>query len=249
MGIFSLFKARPQRAGMGVVRHQHSGGSLNMRSASLLGAVILASNLITLAVARPGSLPWKSSSASSYEVEVQKKEDLYLIDKASQFIPDTRSFAEKVKKVAVSLDVPAEWLMAVMYTESRFNPRAKNLKGSGAVGLIQWMPSTARDLGTSTEELLSLTAEGQLEYLYAYVSRVRNKYGDFNSLTELYLAILYPKAISQDYCYTLFSKPARAYRQNSGLDENKDGRVTVSDIDRRMQRIFPTAYLAAMADD
>ena len=29
---------------------------------------------------------------------------------------------------------------------------------------------------------------------------------------------------------------------NSGLDENKDGRVTVSDIDHRMARLYPDAF-------
>ncbi|MEO1448552.1 MAG: hypothetical protein AAFV07_03440, partial [Bacteroidota bacterium] len=52
------------------------------------------------------------------------------------------------------------------------------------------------------------------------------------------------KALNQDYCYTLYASPAQAYKQNSGLDENKDGRVTVSDIDRRMQRLYAPAYMA-----
>lgn len=244
MGIFSLFRRRPHSAGSKVVRHQGAARSWNAKSASMLGVVILASNLFTLAVSRPDRMPWSSESAN-YVAELPAEQELYLMDKAALFIPDTWSFGEKVQKIATSLEVPAEWLMAVMYTESRFNPRAKNLKGSGAVGLIQWMPATARDLGTSTEELLAMTADGQLEYMYAYLNRVKTKYGNFSSLTEFYLAILYPKAISQDYCYTLFSKPGRAYKQNAGLDENRDGRITVSDIDKRMQRIFPTAYLAA----
>ena len=248
MGLFSIFQNRQQTAGNKVVSYQRPVRSWSVKSIGWLGVVIFASNFFTLAIARPESLPWAKGSIAE-TVTLPEKQNLYLMDKAAMFIPDTWSFGEKVQKIATSLDVPAEWLMAVMYTESRFNPRAKNLKGSGAVGLIQWMPATARDLGTSSEELLSLTAEGQLEYTYAYLNRVRQKYGDFNSLTEFYLAILYPKAISQDYCYTLFSKPARAYKQNAGLDENRDGRVTVSDIDKRMQRIFPTAYLAALQED
>jgi hypothetical protein len=211
----------------------------------MLGLVIILSNLFTLAVSSPEKLPWNTRGTTE-AVALPEEENLYLIDKAAMFIPDTWAFAQKVKEIAHSLDVPAEWLMAVMYTESRFNPRAKNLKGSGAVGLIQWMPATAKDFGTTSEELLAMPAETQLEYMFAYLQRVKQKYGDFDSLTDFYLAILYPKAISQDYCYSLFSKPARAYKQNAGLDENKDGRVTVSDIDKRMRRIFPTAYLASL---
>ena len=33
---------------------------------------------------------------------------------------------------------------------------------------------------------------------------------------------------------------------NSGLDEDKDGRVTVQDIDKFVKRIYPTAYMASI---
>lgn len=241
----SFLRRRRQAAGSKVVPHQGGVKSWNTKSVSMLGLVIIASNLFTLAVSSPEKMPWNGKKAIQ-EVALPEEENLYLLDKAAMYIPDTWNFSQKVKEIARSLDVPAEWLMAVMYTESRFNPRAKNLKGSGAVGLIQWMPSTAKDLGTSSEELLTMPAETQLEYMFAYLQRVKKKYGEFDSLTDFYLAVLYPKAISQDYCYSLFSKPARAYKQNAGLDENRDGRITVSDIDKRMRRIFPTAYLAAI---
>jgi hypothetical protein len=74
---------------------------------------------------------------------------------------------------------------------------------------------------------------------------VRERYGEFENLTDLYLAILFPKAIeAEESCYALYAKPEKAYMQNAGLDENKDGRVTINDIDRRMKRMFPTAYIA-----
>ena len=241
----SFLKRRPRVAGSKVVPHHGGPKTWNARSISILIVVIIASNFFTLAVSNPEKLPWTEKKAKA-EVFLPEEETLYLLDKAAVYIPDTWAFATKVKAIARSLDVPAEWLMAVMYTESRFNPRAKNLKGSGAVGLIQWMPETAKDFGIGSEEILAMPAETQLEYMFAYLQRVKKKYGEFDSLTDFYLAVLYPKAISQDYCYSLFSKPARAYKQNAGLDENRDGRITVSDIDKRMRRIFPTAYLASI---
>ena len=56
--------------------------------------------------------------------------------------------------------------------------------------------------------------------------------------------LVHPKARKQDYCYTLYARPSQAYRQNAGLDENRDGKVTVSDVHRRMLRLFPEAYVA-----
>ena len=57
--------------------------------------------------------------------------------------------------LADGLDVQPDNLMACMAWESAetFSPKVKNAAGSGAVGLIQFMPATARALGTTAEEL------------------------------------------------------------------------------------------------
>lgn len=43
-----------------------------------------------------------------------------------------------------------------------------NAPGSGAIGLIQFMPSTAKGLGTSTSALKQMTAVDQLAYVEKY---------------------------------------------------------------------------------
>ena len=186
--------------------------------------------------------PKEISASFTYAKAASAGSSLYLLDKAAQFIPDTNQFRSKVMHVSGQLGIAPEWLMAVMYQESKFDPKVLNYKGSGAVGLIQFMPNTAKDLNSSTWELMRMSPERQLDFVNEYLQRVKNKYGPYESLTDLYLGILYPRAMGQDYCYTLFAKPTKAYRRNSGLDENKDGRITVSDIDHRMRRMFPTAY-------
>lgn len=169
--------------------------------------------------------------------------NLYLADKASMYISDTQAFTQKVKEISGMLDIPAEWLMTVMYAESKFDSGVANFKGSGAVGLIQFMPTTALDMNVSVERLQRMTPVQQLEYVFIYLQRARERYGEYDSLTDLYLAILYPKARKQDYCYTLYAKPTRAYTQNSGLDVDKDGRVNISDVDRHLKKLHPTAYM------
>lgn len=182
-----------------------------------------------------------SSSLSREQAMLSSR--LYLLGQASVFVEDVSSFEYKVREVSDRLNIPPEWLMSVMYSESKFDAGVANYKGSGATGLIQWMPNTAKDFGITTAELKTMTHVEQLEYVYKYLDRMRRSYGEYNSLTELYLAILYPVAIKQDYCYALYEHPSRAYKQNSGLDENKDKQVTKSDIDKRMKRVFPTAYI------
>lgn len=206
---------------------------IKLKAASIVLGLIVASNVLTHSFFGK----WGTQAP-------QGKEPLYLIEKANVYVTDTRAFETKVREVAQRLNVEPEWLMAVMFSESRFDAAAVNHKGSGAVGLIQFMPTTAVDMNVSLSKISNMTHVEQLEYVYRYLEGVRGKYGDFKSLTQLYLAILYPKALTGDYCYTLYAKPSQAYKQNAGLDEDKDGRVTVSDVDRRMQRVFPSAYIA-----
>ncbi len=46
------------------------------------------------------------------------------------------------------------------------------------------------------------------------------------SLEDLYMAILWPRAVGKPLDYVLFSHPSLAYQQNNGLDANKDGNIT-----------------------
>lgn len=211
----------------------------NFKSMAFVGGLILISNLFTLGLSK---VSFGSSSPAG--IPASPVESLYLMDKARIHVQDEDNFERKVREIASMLEVAPEWLMSVMYSESKFDASVKNYKGSGATGLIQFMPAAASDMGISLARLARMDHLQQLEYVYLYLQTVRDRYGEFNSLADLYLAILYPKALNQDYCYTLYASPSQSYKQNSGLDENKDGRVTVSDVDRRMQRLYPTAYVA-----
>ncbi|WNJ17514.1 transglycosylase SLT domain-containing protein [Pontibacter sp. G13] len=210
--------------------------------------LIGATNLLTHGTFNPSLWDHASADIRGVGREFSAPEGpLYLLDEASVFVHDAQSFESKVREIASMLNVPPEWLMAVMYSESKFDASVKNHKGSGATGLIQFMPATAGEMNVSMARLQRMDHLQQMEYVYLYLQRVRERYGDFLTLTDCYLAILYPKAVGQDPCYTLYAKPSKKYTQNSGLDENGDGRVSVSDIDRRMKRIFPTAYDAKPA--
>lgn len=167
---------------------------------------------------------------------------LYLIEKASPHIKDIIGFERRVKDVAAELAIHPDWLMAVMYSESQFNADVENHKGSGAVGLIQFMPKTLAYLGYTSTQVKRMSAVQQLSIVREYLKAVKAKYGNFNSLTDLYLAVLYPKAIAGDYCYSLYGSPSKAYKQNRGLDENNDGFVCKKDIEDRMKRLYPSAF-------
>ena len=67
----------------------------------------------------------------------------------------SQTFKQKLVQIAADLGTNPNFLMAVMSFESgeTFSPSIKNAAGSGAVGLIQFMPATAKQLGTSTQAL------------------------------------------------------------------------------------------------
>ncbi len=126
----------------------------------------------------------------------------------------------------------ANWLMACMAFESAetFSSSVKNGAGSGAVGLIQFMPNTAKSLGTNSQALGAMTPEQQLVFVFRYFEPYKKK---IKSLSDMYMAILSPVYISSPDSTPLFSGGI-AYRQNAGLDANRDGKVTKAEASAKV---------------
>jgi hypothetical protein len=107
-------------------------------------------------------------------------------------------------------------------TAETFSPSVEN-KYSGATGLIQFMPETAQQLGTSTAELAQMTPETQLSYVAAYFAPFR---GRLASVEDVYMAILWPRAVGKPADEPLFVEGGPQYAQNFYLDLDGDGTVT-----------------------
>jgi len=215
--------------------------TLDYRVLAIIIALIIASNVFTYYLIHNKTF---SSNALTTKAKAPPSQ-LYLMDKASAYVYDVPSFEKKVNKVSRKLSIPPEWLMAVMHSESKFDASFTNPKGSGATGLIQWMPKTAKDFNVTVTKIRNMSHIEQMDFVYKYLDQQRKNHDvEFQSLTDVYLAILYPKALSEDYCYTLYAQPSTAYRMNIGLDQDKDGRVTVQDIDKYLKRKYATAYMS-----
>ena len=157
-------------------------------------------------------------------------------------IPNNKpAFIVKVKQVSNDLDIDPNWLMAVMYIESRLNPSAFNVS-SKAAGLIQWLPSTLIDYGITTSTILSMGNLQQLDYVYRYLLPYRNR---MTSYIDVYLAVFYPAAIGKDDDYTL---PQSTYYGNQHVDMDEDGRITVSDIKKWVMREIPASWEKAFEE-
>jgi len=181
------------------------------------------------------------ATLTTTEVEnpTQNLADLYLIEKADLYTDAPGEFERKVRIMARSLNVPPEWVMAVIHSESRFNPKIKNRKGSGARGLIQWMPHVYRNMGVKR---LPSSSVAQLDLVEQYLCERQSQVGNYRNLTDLRLAVLYPVAVGKSKNYVLYRKPFLAYEQNMGLDVNKDGKVTVKDISQKMKAEYGEAF-------
>lgn len=147
-------------------------------------------------------------------------------------------FNRKLQKVADSLGVDKAHLIAIMKAESGMDPAAVNPQ-SGATGLIQFMPKTAQSLGTSVEELRTMSAVDQLDYVYRYFKMVGVKPG--MDAGDLYMAVFMPAHVGKPDDTVLGQQGAggfsgKVYAQNASLDKDGDGAITIGDVKSRVAR-------------
>lgn len=151
------------------------------------------------------------------------------------------AFRDGVRRMGARLGINPDYLMACMAFESgrTFDPAIRNAAGSGAVGLIQFMPSTAAALGTSTTALAAMSGPQQLVYVENYF---RPNKGRLKTLSDVYMAILWPGAIGRPETFVLFDKADKThpkrYLQNAGLDFDRDGKITKREAADRPARML-----------
>lgn len=148
----------------------------------------------------------------------------------------SQTFRDRIVWTAEALGVPVDYLMAVIAFETgeTFSPSVKNAAGSGATGLIQFMPTTAKGLGTTTAALANMSAEDQINYVYRYLLPYK---GRMKTLADVYMAVLWPSAVGKPDDAVLWSRATHptAYRQNSGLDIDNDGIILKREAAAKVQ--------------
>lgn len=163
-------------------------------------------------------------------------------------------FERKVRNICGLLGINPNWLMMIMYLESGLNAQAVNKQpgdssdpytraSKRATGLTQFMPSTARGMGTTTQQLYQMSAIDQLDYVYKFF---KSKAGKIKSYYDLYLFNFFPIAIGKpdDWVFqTAGTSASIIAKQNPGMDINKDGQITVGEAKQRMKAGIPAAYL------
>ena len=154
-----------------------------------------------------------------------------------------KGFENKVLAISRSLKILPDWLMAVMWLESRLNPQAVNFQAGDphraedradlrAVGLIQFLPATARALGTSGAELYRMDALAQLDFVKKYFAQ----FPPPAAFIDLYALCFYPSAVGKPDHWTF---PRTVLRYNPSLDDNRDGVLTKGEWKEKVRRLLP----------
>ena len=142
----------------------------------------------------------------------------------------TMADARALESLARKYSIPPEWLANLINHESAgtFNPAVRN-PSSGATGLIQFMPSTAKGLGTTTTALSKLTFQQQLpwveKYLFKTLKNLKAYSCTISSVAstckirpdmreiDLYMAIFYPVSMFKPN----YQFPSNVVSANGGI--------------------------------
>jgi len=150
----------------------------------------------------------------------------------------SQAFRVKVREIARRQGIEPNWLMSVMAfeTNNTFLPYIKNIQGSGATGLIQFIKPTATSLGTSTVKLARMTAVEQLDWVEKYFEQYK---GQIKNLGDTYMAVFAPRdGLGKPDSTILYTAPSDAYNQNAGLDTARKGYITRGDCIVRVNKAF-----------
>lgn len=148
-----------------------------------------------------------------------------------------QAFIAKVIEVSAYLRVKPEHLMFLMWFETGHTLDHRIQNRIGATGLIQFMPETARFLGTTTAQLVQMSNVEQMEYVKKHLGLFRGRYRDW---VDLYCGIFWPAAVGKPDSFRITSDIVA--KQNPLFDTNKDGDIEKAEIRSALLKQIPQEY-------
>lgn len=150
-----------------------------------------------------------------------------------KILRDEPSFWIELQAIAKRLKTEPAWLLNVMASESLFNPGARNaLPGQTATGLLQFIESTARSMGTTTKAIRRMSPAEQLRLVEKYLRPFR---GRLNGQADVYLAVFRGFIIEGEHASVVApldnsNKEQRIYSLNRWLDFDGDNKITKGEL-------------------
>lgn len=150
------------------------------------------------------------------------------------YVRSNRSaFVNKVIKISKALRINPNWLMALMFHESRLNHQIRN--NMGCVGLIQFCPSGGLSkFGLTASQMANMSNVKQLDYVYSYF---KSKAGQYKSYFDLHLYAFYPVAFNYKNrsSWIFGSEQSMSYARtvknwNPPFDWDRNGYISITDF-------------------
>jgi len=163
---------------------------------------------------------YEDRPSKSGEARPKGREDFYQetgLTKDEAFMTEVERLQEKYPGLTKSE------LFRTIQGESGFNPKAQN--PSGATGLFQLMPSTAAELGYTTDEIKSMAPAEQLRVYDQYLQR-----WGYDGNVALGIMQAAPAKAKSSPDEVIYPKGSAAWKQNPGWRPSDDGDITVASI-------------------
>lgn len=188
-------------------------------------------NLLNQYTSNFGSLLTKKAENADADTDNSPIKDTGKLDK---------HFLKKTKKIAKKLNCDYQDLLALMNSESGLNPKATC---GSYVGLIQFGNAAITELrtkcgckGLTKEKILNMSRIEQLdlvEKLLMYNKKWKFAPNAKLSAGDLYAMILAPGRADRE---VLYSRGESGYNKtNAKMDYNNDGKITKSEMSRRIR--------------
>ena len=164
-------------------------------------------------------------------------------------------FVLRAARVARRLGIDPWHLMAVMDHETGGTFSADTRYGGydwGAVGLVQFTESTARDvLGTTKEELASMSATEQLLEVERYLSSTIDWAGTPQGLSDTYSLVLAPAYVGDPESEPMYVQGVDGdkYTDNASLDTNGNGTITKAEAAAPVRRLVRGSGPVSVEDE
>jgi Transglycosylase SLT domain len=150
-----------------------------------------------------------------------------------RILRDQPRFWIELQAIARRLKTEPAWLLNVIASESLFDHTARNeLSGQTATGLLQFIESTARNMGTTTEAIRRMSPVEQLRLVERYLTPFR---GRLNNLANVYLAVFRGFIVKGGEAAVVApldgsSREQRIYSLNRWLDFDGDAKIVKGEL-------------------
>lgn len=147
----------------------------------------------------------------------------------AQTTPAGSDFEDELMVQAADAGLDERAVRGVIHAESGGDPAAHN--PSGATGLIQFMPSIAKAMGTSTEEIGKMTAAQQVPLVIKYL-KDRN-IDEHSSQGDMYIAVAAGGGfVGKPDSTVVYKQGSPGWEQNPAWRPKDGGDITIADLKR-----------------